>query len=110
MKQSLPPSSPWEMHPKGIVLRIRLTPNAARTQIGDIIHYPQNGQDLLAWQNIQITDIPEKGKANKALLKYLSKLSGIAKSDLSLIQGQKDRFKRVLFLNLKSAPTLSQSK
>lgn len=110
MTQSLSSDSPWEHHSKGIVLRVRLTPNAGRTQIGPVTNYVQNGQNPLTWQNIQVTDIPEKDKANKALLKYLSKLTGIAKSNLSLIQGQKDRFKRVLFLHLDTPPNLPHSK
>ena len=45
--------------------------------------------------NIQLNALPEKGKANKALIKLLAKTSGIAQSDIHIRQGSQSRHKRV---------------
>jgi uncharacterized protein (TIGR00251 family) len=39
---------------------------------------------------------PEKGKANRALLRYLAKALGVRKSAVSLAAGERDRHKIVL--------------
>ncbi|MCG8491424.1 MAG: DUF167 domain-containing protein [Sneathiellales bacterium] len=45
---------------------------------------------------ISVTAIPEKGKANKALLKFLAKELGFPQKDMELAAGQTDRNKTVL--------------
>lgn len=45
---------------------------------------------------VAVTAIPEQGRANKALIKLLAKEWKVAKSDLSLVRGAKDRDKAVL--------------
>jgi len=45
---------------------------------------------------VKVTVVPEKGKANKALLKVLSKYLKIPTRDIELIAGQTDRNKTIL--------------
>lgn len=45
--------------------------------------------------NIKITAQPEKGKANSALIKYLSSVLGIAKSRIEITKGTTSRIKTV---------------
>ena len=44
---------------------------------------------------IKVKAQPEKGKANRELVKYLSKLLGIAKSDIEVLSGETSRHKRL---------------
>jgi len=44
---------------------------------------------------INIVSVPEKGKANKELLDFLSEMLDIAKSSFEVISGQTDRYKKI---------------
>lgn len=72
----------------GIRVRIRLTPNASREEIGGLVETP-DGQALTA----RVTAIPEAGRANEALRKLVAKTLGVAKSNVELIAGTKSRVK-----------------
>ncbi|MBP5697901.1 MAG: DUF167 domain-containing protein [Alphaproteobacteria bacterium] len=75
----------------GYILRIRVTPNASKCSTGDIFT-DSNNQDFL---KINLTAVPEKGKANQELIKFLSKLLHISKSNFTLISGETDRYKKI---------------
>lgn len=45
---------------------------------------------------INIISVPEKGKANQELIGWLSKKLKIAKSDITIISGELDRYKKLL--------------
>ena len=47
------------------------------------------------WLKIRLTTAPEDGKANKALLKLLSKEMKVPISALKLVSGDKSRYKKV---------------
>lgn len=79
-------------HARGLLLRIRLTPNAKRNSI-DRIEAGADGQQQL---RICVTAIPEKGKANAALAKLLSKKLRLPQSRIRLIAGELNRNKIVL--------------
>tara|TARA_B100001093_G_C26266772_1_gene775128 strand:- start:245 stop:520 length:276 start_codon:yes stop_codon:yes gene_type:complete len=70
-------------------ITIRLTPNAKQNKI---IGWEE---DLLGEKTlkVQVTAIPEKGKANKALITLLSKTWKIPKSDITIIRGETSRTK-----------------
>jgi len=44
---------------------------------------------------ICVVSIPEKGKANKELLSFLSKILGVAKSQCEIVSGELDRYKKI---------------
>lgn len=75
-------------------LFVRLTPNAKQEKI-DGIFYDENHQAHL---KIYTTVIPEDNKANKQLIKIISKHFKIPKSSIELIRGSKSRCK-VLQIN-----------
>lgn len=52
-----------------------------------------DGQDYL---KISVISVPEKGKANKALIEFLAQKLGVAKSLMIIVSGQTDRFKKIL--------------
>lgn len=47
------------------------------------------------WLRVRVQGAPEEGKANAALLKFLAKTWGVRASSLSVVQGEKSRYKRV---------------
>ncbi len=52
-----------------------------------------DGQDYL---KISVISVPEKGKANKALIEFLAQKLSVAKSLMTIVSGQTDRFKKIL--------------
>ncbi len=72
-----------------IRLAIRLTPNAGRDSIEGVEH----DADDNAFLKVRVTSVPEKGKANKALIALLSKKLKVAKSNISLESGDTARKK-----------------
>jgi hypothetical protein len=86
--------SPFSLSPDGVVVRIALIPKAGANRIDGVIDRPDG-----AALKVRVTAVPEKGKANAALIKLLAKSLGIAGGRLSLISGAKDRQKRLLIAN-----------
>lgn len=76
--------------PGGVQIFVRLTPRASREEISGIAE----GVDGTVLQ-VRVRAVPEKGKANKALLALLARWLGVAKSDATLAGGGKSRLKRV---------------
>ncbi len=75
----------------GIIIRVRVTPNSSKCALSGIFT-DAAGQDYL---KINLTAVPEKGKANHELIKFLSKWLKQSKSAFTLISGETDRYKRL---------------
>ncbi|EJZ21037.1 DUF167 domain-containing protein [Rhizobium sp. Pop5] len=80
---------PWRSFGDHLRLAVRLTPNGGRDAIDDIEADGKGETHLKA----RVTSVPEKGKANKALIVLISKCLGIPKSSISLISGETARKK-----------------
>ncbi len=80
-----------EPHPDGAILPVRAQPGARRNEIRGV----QDGM-----LKVCVTQSPEKGKANKALVEVLSKSLGLKKSQIELIAGQTSHQKRFLVRNI----------
>lgn len=89
----------YEQTATGYTLRVRVTPNSSRCAAGGIFT-AADGRDYL---KINLTAVPEKGKANQELIKFLSKVLGVPKSAFSLLSGDTDRYKRIAVAVLPSA-------
>ena len=74
-----------------IIIRVRVTPNSSKCALS-CIFTDANGLDYL---KINLTAVPEKGKANQELIKFLSKWLKQSKSAFTLICGETDRYKRL---------------
>ncbi|MBB4009182.1 DUF167 domain-containing protein [Allorhizobium taibaishanense] len=72
-----------------IRLAVRLTPNGGRDGI-DGIETNANGEAHL---KVRVSDVPEKGRANKALIALLAKRLSLPKSSISLVSGDTARQK-----------------
>lgn len=70
---------------EGILLTVKVTPKAKKEQI-------------VGWENgvlkVKITAAPEKGEANLALIRLLSKTLGIPQRDIILLRGHSSRIKQ----------------
>jgi len=74
-------------HAEGTLLPIRAQPGARRNEI-------RGEQDGAL--KVSVTQSPEKGKANKALVALLSKRLSLKKSQLEWIAGQTSQHKQLL--------------
>ena len=86
----------FESTNKGILLRVRLSPNSSCCKICGIFTTPDN-EDYL---KISVISVPEKGKANSELVSWLAKQLKIAKSDINIVSGELDRYKKILITNI----------
>lgn len=73
-------------------MSVRLAPRASRDRIDGVV-VDAKGKGVL---RVAITAVPEQGRANKALIKFLAKEWKLAKSNLTLVRGAKNRDKTVL--------------
>jgi uncharacterized protein (TIGR00251 family) len=71
---------------QGVCFRVKVIPKASRSEV-------------VEWENeelkIRLAAVPEKGKANIELIRYLSEVLKLGKSKIQLIQGETSRHKRV---------------
>ena len=74
-------------HPDGTILPVRAQSGARRNEI-------RGQQEGLL--KVCVTQSPEKGKANKAIVEVLSKSLGLKKSQIELIAGATSHQKRFL--------------
>lgn len=78
----------FETDNDGLRLIVRVTPGAAKNEISGI----WQGEDDTRL-GVKVTAPPDKGKANAAIIKLLSKALGLPKSSISIIAGETSRLK-----------------
>jgi uncharacterized protein (TIGR00251 family) len=76
-----------EPHDDGTILSVRAQPGARRNEIRGV-------QDGIL--KVSVTQAPEKGKANKAVVELLAKKLGLKKSRIELLSGETSHQKRFL--------------
>lgn len=84
----------------GTTIKIEIIPNSSKSEI-----FTYN-----EWRNciiVKITELPQKGKANKELIELFTNIFGI--SDISITSGQKSRNKTIL-INLKKEEVIKKLK
>jgi uncharacterized protein len=77
---------------KGAALAIRVTPRASKNEIVDIL---ADGT-----VKIRLTAPPVEGKANEALIKFLSDVLEVSASRIEIVAGSTGRDKLVSILNM----------
>ena len=82
---------PYSRTGNAVRLWIRLQPNASKNRIGGLYI-----SDELIRLKAYVRVVPEKGKANKALLKLLSRFLKCPTQDIKMTTGQTDRNKVLL--------------
>jgi hypothetical protein len=83
-----------EPHPDGTILPVRAQPGARRNEL-------RGHQDGAL--KVCVTQVAEKGKANKALVALLSKELSLRKSQIELIVGETSGNKRFLIRGITPA-------
>jgi uncharacterized protein (TIGR00251 family) len=76
-----------ECHPRGVILSVRASPGSRKNTLAGIYH---------GALKICVTQVPEKGKANKAIIELLSESFGLKKSQIELLTGETSTQKRFL--------------
>ncbi len=66
---------------QGAALTIRVTPRARKTEIGGVL---EDGT-----LRVRIAQPPVEGKANKALIKFLSDVLGVRKNTIEIVAGER---------------------
>ncbi len=72
---------------EGILVSLKIVPNSSKNDIiieGNLV-------------KVKITAQPIEGKANKALIEFLSKKSGVPKSKIEIVKGETSKEKTLLF-------------
>lgn len=87
-------NKPYHLHngQKGAALAIRVTPRASKNEITEIL---SDGT-----VKVRLTAPPVEGKANEALLEFLSDVLGVPKTKLEVVAGTTGRDKLVSVLDL----------
>ena len=75
----------------GVVLPVKAHPGARRNEIRGV----QNGM-----LRVSVTQAPEKGKANKAIVAFLAKELSLRKAQIELISGETSSQKRFLIVDV----------
>ena len=76
-----------EQIPEGVVIQVKALPGSRKNEV-------RGGQDGIL--KVSVTQIPEKGKANKAVQEQLAKGLGLRKSQVQLLSGETHPLKRFL--------------
>lgn len=79
-------------HSKELTLAIKVQPNATRTEFSGWL---DDGT-----LKVRIQSPPQDGKANKALLQFLAKETGVSKNQISILRGETSRQKVIAFREL----------
>lgn len=74
----------WQDRDDHILLWLKVRPNGRATEFGDV-YRDVSGQDYL---RLMVTETPENGKANKAILKFLAKSLKCPKGACAIVKGQ----------------------
>ncbi|MDH3740703.1 MAG: DUF167 family protein [Hyphomicrobiales bacterium] len=74
-----------------VVVNVRVTPKAGADAINGLYQAADGAISL----KVRVTQPPDKGKANKAVIALLAKRLGFAKSALSIVAGDTSRNKQI---------------
>lgn len=81
----------WRTDGDDLMLAIRLTPRSAKEGTGGVWRDEKGA----AWLQAQVRAVPEKGRANDALIGLLAKRLRIPAKDILLDSGDSSRLKRL---------------
>lgn len=81
----------WRLDGDDLMLAIRLTPRSAKEGVGGLW---RDGSGAV-WLQAQVRAVPEKGKANEALIRLLAKRLHVPAKDIVVDSGGGSRLKRL---------------
>ena len=80
---------PYRLGSDGLSLFLRVTPNAGK----DAVEGVETRDDGTVVLRIRVKAVPDKGKANAAVVALLAKALGVPKTAITLTSGDTSRFK-----------------
>jgi Uncharacterized conserved protein len=80
---------PYRLGSDGLSLFLRVTPNAGK----DAVEGVETRDDGTVVLRIRVKAVPDKGKANAAVVTLLAKALGVPKTAITLTSGDTSRFK-----------------
>lgn len=83
------PARPWRVVEGGVLLAVRATPKASRTEVVGIVD-AGDGRLALA---LRIAAPPVEGAANETLIAWFAKALRLRKADVSFASGETGRLK-----------------
>jgi uncharacterized protein (TIGR00251 family) len=83
---------PFSAKDGGVLISVRLRPGASSSRIDGVRAMADGGGRL----HVRVTAVPERGKANQAMLKLLAKAWRVPRRRLSVVAGAKVRNKTLL--------------
>lgn len=89
--------------PTGLSLFVRVTPNAGRDAV-EGVEFRDDGTAVL---RLRVKAVPDRGKANAAVVALLAKALGLPKSRLSVVSGETARLKTIAIAG--DGPALAQA-
>ena len=93
------PPSPYRADPRGLVIHLRVTPNAGVDRIEGV----EARDDGTAVLRLRVRAVPDRGRANEAALALLARALGVPKTGVTLVSGATSRLKTVLVTGEASA-------
>lgn len=96
--------SVWRQDGGDLLLNIRLTPGSSREGTGGVWTDDKDGH----WLGARVRAVPEKGKANAALLALISGLLDWPRGAISLESGDTNRLKRLRIRGGGEPPALAR--
>lgn len=93
----------FEPFKTGFIVRIKLTPNASFCGFGELF----TNADEQVFLKAGITTAPEKGMANKDLIKMIAKELKVSKQCIELVSGATTHLKK-LYINANLTPEMVQ--
>ena len=84
-------TQPFRLTPDGLLLSLRVTPNAGLDRI-EGFELRDDGSSVL---RLRVKAVPDKGKANAAVIALLAKALGLPRSAITLVSGDTARLKTV---------------
>jgi len=87
---------PYSLVGEGVKLYVFLIPKTKTDKVGGVEVICSEGGVDKAFLRVKVRALPDKGLANKALIKLIAKWIGISKSHVSLVAGAASRKKTML--------------
>ena len=79
----------YQRYKSGYKIQLKIVPNSKKNQICGMVDADFETKAL----RVKVAAVPEDNKANKELIKFLSKEWRLAKSDMILLSGEKSQRK-----------------
>ncbi len=89
--RSAPVGKIWRRTENGLEIKVRLTPRSGHDRIDGVVARSDRGGVLA----VRVRAVPEKGRANAALVSLLSKALGVPKTAVIITGGSASRQKTV---------------